>query len=183
MQVAGQGAVTVNKRRDAQNATEQLNLSVAADARLEFIQEPRLIFAGADFKQSSVVAVDSAGELVYVDAMVRHPVAGPSSFCSEFVMQCEGETVAVERMRYREQESGRVAASAFIVAAHIDVPDENWAAWLEQHASRESYGSVSPLSSLTGSVIKIVSSDGRLLREAVRGALSILGVMPGGSFA
>ncbi len=183
VQVVGQGAVTVNRRLDGQNATEQLKLSVAANARLEFIQEPRLILPYAEFKQSSVVDLDGTGQMVYVDAMVRHPDDGPSSFWSDFVLLCEGEPVAVERMRYHDHGIRRVRANAFIVAAGIDVRESDWTSWLVEHASRESYGAVSPLPSFTGSVIKVVSSDGRLLREAVRGALSVLGVRVGGSFA
>lgn len=174
IRITGQGAMPINRTVNGVGASESVEIHLAETARLEFIQEPRILFSGADYRQFTSVHMGDCSELILVDSVIRHPAPGPASYFSEIRLMREGSTLAVERMGF-DFSATRSANSAALIVASGNAPNSDWRSWLALHSSPLSYGCVSPLPNAVGVGVRITAADGGRLRDAVDQALSILG--------
>lgn len=174
VQVRGQGAVSVHTARSGTGSSEELELLLAPGSRLELLQEPRILFPGAAFHQRTTAEVPEDSQLILVDAMVRHPDPGQVSYLSELHIERGGRALVTERMGFDSRTADSISASALVIAAGIEHRPEPWSDWLQRHQRPERYGSASALPNCAGTGVKIVAADGRLLREGLAEALSIL---------
>lgn len=174
VRVRGQGAVSVHTARSGTGSSEEIELVLASGSRLELLQEPRILFPGAAFRQRTTAEVPEDSQLILVDAMVRHPEPGQVSYLSELHIERGGRALVTERMGFGGHAAESIPASALVIAAGIEHHPESWSGWLQRQQHPERYGAASALPNCAGTGVKIVAADGRLLREALADALSIL---------
>jgi urease accessory protein len=178
--VRGQGAVSVHKSGRFSGSSEELALSADAGSRLENLAEPRVLFPGAEFEQSTTIDVARGGVVISVEAVVLHTEAGaPSQYSSDLAISIEGRGVARETSRMSSAGVRAGSATAFAVIVAVGVADRSlhaaaWAEWIGSVATSDRYGSVSDLPFDAGLAVRIAAINGRELRIAIDSALVVL---------
>lgn len=175
--VMGQGAVSVHKSGRFSGSSEELTLSAEAGSRLENLAEPRVLFPGAEFEQSSTIDVARGGVVISVEAVVLHSEAGaPSRYSSDLAISIDGRAVARETSRMSSAGLRPGSATAFAVIVAVGIADralhaDAWARWISSVAAPSRYGSVSDLPFGAGLAVRIAAVNGRELRVAIESAL------------
>jgi len=179
--VMGQGAVSVHKSGRFSGSSEELTLSAETGSRLENLAEPRVLFPGAEFEQSTSIDVARGGVVISVEAVVLHSEAGaPSQYSSDLAISIEGRAVARETSRMSSAGLRAGSATAFAVIVAVGVADraqhaDLWVDWIGTVAAPGRYGAVSDLPFDGGLAVRIAALDGRELRLAIASALVVLG--------
>jgi urease accessory protein len=176
--ITDQGATAIHRAKDGQTTTDNVHLSVAAGASLEYMPEPRILFPGAALEQQLELDIDSEGYAVVADAFTIHDPQGASSFFRALqstvtVRRSGTDDLLVDRQhigarRPHSFDGYRAFGSVLAIAPRHRDPERLaglLAGGFEQHSGL--YAAASILPSGLGVGIRLAASELRLLRQGV----------------
>jgi urease accessory protein len=177
-------------------AQEQIDLIVGAGAFLEFMPEPKILFADAALAQRLTIVVDPDGTAIVADGFLTHDPEGRGAAFRRLHAVIEikrpDETVlAIDRFdiagEVPEGPRARFPCHGVVMIARslADAEQAALLAALDAVAAREGlYAAASPLPSGAGIALRCVASSGAALRAGLRAAwaaarLVLTGFAPG----
>lgn len=172
-----QGATSVHRAHPAARAVETVALDVASKASLEYLPEPRILFAEAALSQTIELDCAPDAYALIVDAFTMHDPCGGASYFRELestfcLRRSGGEPLLMERTRLSRPDRSLfhgygAFGSAFIVlppAHDLGKLQGKLAAALER--IKGLYGAVSASPAQAGLSIRLAALDLRYIRQA-----------------
>lgn len=163
-------------------AQEQIDLAVGAGALLEFMPEPKILFAGAALAQQLKIVVDPDGTAVVADGFLMHDPEGRGAGFRRLsatidIVRPDATTLATDRFDIAGGVTAgpraRFPCHGILMIVHR-LADEEQAALLSAldaaTAAGGLYACASPLPSQAGVALRCVASSAAALRAGLRAA-------------
>lgn len=176
--VTTQGATSVHRAHPGLTSRETILLDVAPDAELEFLPEPRILFAEAALDQTVEIDVAASGAAIIADAFTVHDPRGESRpfrrLTSSTVLKRGGDPQVIDRLDITglpRRRGTRYAAFGTVLMAMPERFQGSEALALtltEQLGSLGGlYGAASPLPMRAGVGVRLAAPDLRSIRAGI----------------
>ena len=171
--VRTQGAPSVHRARDGRGVAEETDLVVGDRACLEYLPEPRLLFPGARFTQTTTVDLTGAGRALLTDGVIAlHGESGRGfeEYASQLTVRRDGALLVHEQVRTGDwsQAPARIGGfTAFGQVLLLTGPEESLPAFGREWSGPDRYLSSSVLPNRAGLLVRIAAIGGMPLRDGI----------------